>query len=289
MCYVLCVMQLFLDSGDPSHTKEIINIFDHLEGQTTNPSLITKNPKAEEKFARGEKFTSAEISDFYKKIIKEISELIPQKSVSIEVYVDEITSAEDIVSQAEEMYAWIPYAHIKVPITKNGLEAAEVLTKKGIRLNMTLCFSQEQAAAVYAATRGAKIGDVFVSPFIGRLDDRGENGMDLIANIVEMYARSDGHVQVLSASLRTQDHLLDLFRVKSDLATVPFEVLKEWIEKGQITPKDEYIKKDLNLTSIEYQEIDLSKNWQDFNIQHDLTDTGLAKFVEDWNKLISND
>ena len=281
-------MNLFLDSGDPNHTKEIISIFDNLEGQTTNPSLIVKNPAAKEKIARGEKFTKTEIADFYQNVIQEIAELIPQKSVSVEVYVDAQTSVEDIVTQAEDMYAWIPYTHIKVPITKNGLAAAEILTQKGIRLNMTLCFSQEQAAAVYTATRGAKPGDVFVSPFIGRLDDKGENGMDLIANIVKMYAQGDKHVQVLSASLRTQDHLLDLFRVKSDLATVPFGVLKEWIENGQTIPTDEYTKKNKNLTSINYQDLDLNKNWQNFNIQHDLTDTGLTQFVEDWNKLVAD-
>jgi len=279
-------MKIFLDSGDPSDTREIINIFNHLEGQTTNPSLITKHPKAKEKFARGEKFTNAEISDFYKKIIEEISGLVPQKSVSIEVYVDSATSVEDIVAQAQDMFTWIPYAHIKIPITKNGLAAAKILSQKGIRLNMTLCFSQEQAAAVYAATKGAKVGDVFVSPFVGRIDDKGENGIDLIANIMKMYAQGDGHVEVLSASLRTQEHLLDLFRVKSDLATVPFKILKEWVEKGQIIPNDSYIQKNENLSSIPYQELDLNKDWKEFNIQHDLTDTGLARFVEDWNKLI---
>ena len=286
MQYVLHIMKIFLDSGDPSDTREIINIFNHLEGQTTNPSLITKHPKAKEKFARGEKFTNAEISDFYKKIIEEISGLVPQKSVSIEVYVDSATSVEDIVAQAQDMFTWIPYAHIKIPITKNGLAAAKILSQKGIRLNMTLCFSQEQAAAVYAATKGAKVGDVFVSPFVGRIDDKGENGIDLIANIMKMYAQGDGHVEVLSASLRTQEHLLDLFRVKSDLATVPFKILKEWVEKGQIIPNDSYIQKNENLSSIPYQELDLNKDWKEFNIQHDLTDTGLARFVEDWNKLI---
>ncbi len=105
---------------------------------------------------------------------------------------------------------------------------------------MTLCFSQAQAAAVYAATRGAKKGEVFVSPFIGRLDDRGENGMDLIANILKMYGKGDGHVEVLTASVRTLDHLLCAIKLGSDIITAPLAVLKEWKEKGLPMPKDDY-------------------------------------------------
>ena len=87
------------------------------------------------------------------------------------------------------MFGWIPNAHVKFPTSAEGLKAAEKAIGLGLRVNMTLCFSQAQAAAVYAATRGARKGQVFVSPFIGRLDDRGENGMDLIANILRMYAK----------------------------------------------------------------------------------------------------
>ena len=93
--------------------------------------------------------------------------------------------AEDMLPQGREMFSWIPNAHIKFPTSHEGLKAADQAVQEGLRVNLTLCFSQEQAAAVYAATKGAKKGDVFVSPFIGRLDDRGENGMDLIANITQ--------------------------------------------------------------------------------------------------------
>src|SRR3989344_4842731 len=102
--------------------------------------------------------------------------------------------------QGKEMFSWIPNAHVKYPTTKAGLEAAHRSIQEGMRVNMTLVFTQEQAAAVYAATKGAKRGDVFVSPFIGRLDDRGENGMDLIKNIIKMYRGGDGHVLILGAS-----------------------------------------------------------------------------------------
>jgi len=89
--------------------------------------------------------------------------------------------------------------------------------EKGIRVNVTLCFSQDQAAAVYAATRNAK-EPVYVSPFIGRLDDRGENGMDVIRNILKMYQAGDHHVHVLAASIRHLDHLLGSFALHAELA-----------------------------------------------------------------------
>lgn len=279
-------MKIFLDSGDPSETKEILNLLGQIDGQTTNPTLITRNPEAKARIERGDKFSQKEVMDFYKKIVTEISNLIPNGSVSIEVYVDANTSVEQIVKQAENMYKWIPNAHIKIPITKNGLEAAELLTKKGIRLNLTLCFTQTQAAAVYSATRGAKPGDVFISPFLGRWDDKGFNGIDLVINILKMYAKGDGHVQILSASLRNLDHLLDTFKIKSDLATVPYKILKEWIEAGKNIPNEKYINKNQDLKKIPYQELDLNKNWQKFDIQHELTDIGLSRFVEDWNNII---
>src|SRR5208337_2698352 len=121
---------------------------------------------------------------------------------------DSATKAEAMLEQGREMFGWIPNGHIKFPTSAEGLKAASLALKEGLRVNMTLCFSQAQAAAVYAATRGARKGDVFVSPFIGRLDDRGENGMDLIAHIIRMYGKGDGHVEVLTASVRKIDHLL---------------------------------------------------------------------------------
>ncbi len=96
---------------------------------------------------------------------------------------------------------------------------------------MTLCFSQAQAAAVYAATRESK-EPVYVSPFVGRLDDQGEDGMDLVKNIKKMYERSDGHVHVLAASIRTINHLLCFFFLGAELATVASKVLQEWTAAG---------------------------------------------------------
>ncbi len=213
------------------------------------------------------------------------SALIPQGSVSIEVYADVETKAEAMLTQAREFYKWITNAHIKFPTTTEGLKAAEAAVKEGMKVNMTLVFSQEQAAAVYAATKGAKKGDVFLSPFIGRLDDRGERGMDLIANIIKMYQSSDGHVEVLTASVRSIEHFLEAIRLGSDIITAPFKILKDWAESGLKMP-DENFNYQTNLKPIPYQQIDFTKPWQEYNIHHDLTDKGIAKFSEDWNSLI---
>src|SRR4030042_407100 len=189
--------RIFVDGGDPGETREIIRLMGFLDGQTTNPTLISKNPEARKKLENGEKFSKEEILDFYRNVVKEISGLIPQGSISIEVYAVSSTKADEMLKQGREMFSWIPNGHIKFPSAREGLKAAEKAVKEGMRINMTLCFTQQQAAAVYAATQGAKRGDVFVSPFIGRLDDREEKGMDLIAHILKMYQRGDGHEEVL--------------------------------------------------------------------------------------------
>jgi transaldolase len=147
--------------------------------------------------------------------------------VSIEVFADLDSRAEEMLAQGQEMFTWIPNAYVKYPCTHEGLRAAEMSVPKSSRVNMTLCFSQEQAAAVYAATRGSK-EPVYVSPFAGRLDDQGEDGMDLVRNIKKMYERSDRHVHVLAASIRTINHLLCSFLLGAELATVPSKVLQEW-------------------------------------------------------------
>ncbi|MBU1322490.1 transaldolase, partial [Patescibacteria group bacterium] len=243
--------KIFLDSGDPQETKEALKLLGRLDGQTTNPSLIAKNP-----LAQGKKFTTKEVYSFYRKVVEEISGLIPKGSVSVEVYADKNTSVEIMVNQAKEMNAWIPNSHIKLPITKNGLETASVLVKQGIRVNMTLCFTQQQAAAVYAATLGAKKGEVFVSPFIGRLDDKGINGLDLVKNCLEMFKAGDGHVEVLAASTRNLYHHLTCLEMGADIITSPLAILKQWQEIKPIT----------------YEKIELDKPWQEQNISHELTD-----------------
>ncbi len=278
--------KIFLDGGDPGETKEIIRILGFLDGQTTNPTLISKNPEARMRLERGEKFAPGEILNFYKQVVTEISSLIPQGSVSVEVYADLSTESEAMLKQGEEMFSWIPNAHIKFPTSTEGLKTAEHAVKAGLRVNMTLCFTQEQAAAVYAATRGAKKGDVFVSPFIGRLDDRDENGMDLIANILGMYRDGDGHVEVLTASVRNFDHLQYAIKLGSDIITAPFKILKEWGEKGLPVPGDDYRYDQHGLKEIPYKKLGLDKKWEEYDISHELTVKGMERFSADWNALI---
>ena len=278
--------KIFLDSGDPAQTKSILELLGFLDGQTTNPTLVSKNPYAKERFDKGDKFTEAEIIDFYKKVVTEISDLIPGGSVSIEVHAERNTTAEDMLSQGRKMFAWIPNAHIKYPTTADGLKAAAQSVKEGIRVNMTLCFSQEQAAAVYAATAGASKSSVFVSPFVGRLDDIGQNGMDLVANCVKMYKNGDSHVEVLSASVRSREHFMRSLALEADIITAPFSVLEAWGKAGMPLPGPDYEYDAGSLKAIPYQELDLNQPWESFNIHHDLTDKGIDNFSSDWNALI---
>lgn len=278
--------KIFLDSGDPAETKAILTLLGFLDGQTTNPTLVAKNPYARGRFENGEKFTKKEIFDFYKKVVTEISLLIPNGSVSIEVYADAMTTADAMFAQGQAMFTWIPNAHIKYPILPAGLSAAEKSVKNGMRVNMTLCFTEEQAAAVYVATKGAKVGDVFVSPFIGRLDDKGENGMSLIKNILRMYNGGDGHVEVLSASVRTMAHFMQSIALGVDIITAPFAVLTEWGKAGMPLPGVDFKYDSSTMKDIPYQEIDLSKPWTDYDSMHELTDKGVERFASDWNSLI---
>jgi transaldolase len=278
--------RIFLDGGDPDETRDILKSIGFLDGQTTNPTLISKNPEAKRRLEAGRKFSEAEILGFYKDVVGTISSIIPQGSISVEVYADPSSPADGMLRQGREMFAWIPNAHIKFPTSHEGLVAAGRAVKEGIRVNMTLCFSQEQVAAVYGATKGANRGSVFVSPFIGRLDDRGENGMDLIAHIVEMFKKGDGHVEVLTASVRSLDHLLYALRLGSDIITAPYAILKEWGSKGMPMPGSDYRYDAKGLKPMPFREIDLSKPWQDYDIAHDLTVKGMEWFSQDWNSLI---
>lgn len=278
--------RIFLDGGDPNETKEIIELLGFLDGQTTNPTLIAKNPDAKTKLERGEKFSQREVYDFYKKVVSEISPLVPDGSVSIEVYVDPSTPKEAICKQAKEMFTWIPNAHIKFPITEFGLACAGDAIQNGMRVNMTLCFSEAQAAAVHAATVGGKKGDVFLSPFIGRLDDIDQNGMDLIENALRLYKEQNSHVEVLAASIRTFDHFMKCLQLEVDIITAPAKILREWAEKGMPIPDASFEYKTEGLAAMEYETFDLVEPVERFDIKHDLTDKGIGKFASDWNNLI---
>lgn len=283
-------IKILVDGGDPDETIHMKTVIGFVDGQTTNPSLIAKNPEVQQLIAAGHKLDAKEEKEEYKKIVQRISPLVGDAGVSIEVFADLDTTAEEMLTQGREMFGWIPNAYIKYPCTHEGLRAVEASVRDGIRVNVTLCFSQQQAAAVYSASRGTK-EPVYVSPFIGRLDDLGENGMDVIANIKRMYKSGDGHVQVLAASIRNMEHLLYSMALNAELATVPAKVLLEWAQRSKPIPGNEYLYRPVGpkgevLKPIQYEELDLNRRWEEFDIDHPLTTKGIQKFVADYKSTL---
>jgi len=282
--------KVLVDGGDPEETVRVKNILGYVDGQTTNPTLIAKNPEVRKLLSSGQKFTSQGELDEYKKIVQTISPLVGNAGVSIEVYADFDTTAEQMLAQGREMFSWIPNAYIKYPCTHEGLRAAQISVNEAIRVNITLCFSQDQAAAVYAATKGSK-EPVYVSPFLGRLDDRGENGMDLARNIKTMYEGGDGHVHVLAASIRNLRHLLGSFALKVELATAPCKVWEEWAAASFPVPGADFVYQGTDsagnqLKHIPYKRMDLDQAWESFDIRHDLTAKGIRQFVADYENTL---
>ena len=271
--------KLFLDSGNPLETKQTLDYGFQLHGQTTNPSLVAKSPSFQERAAQGG-ITMDELFSMYKETVLKIAEYLPNGSISVEVYAGADSDADDLVSQARMMLRWLPNPHIKLPITAAGLAAANILVADGVNVNMTLCFTQEQAIAVHQATLGAKPGQVYVSPFIGRLDDKGERGMDLIKNILQHYKNVESHVEVLAASIRSVEHVEQTIALGTDIMTVPFKIF-DAIQEGNAASAEP-----AELAPIPFTEIDYNASWTELNIQHDLTDTGLAKFKKDWDDLL---
>jgi len=282
--------KILVDGGDPEETLRVKKLLGFVDGQTTNPTLIAKNPEIQRRIASGQTLTAQEEKNEYRKIVQAISPLIGDGGVSIEVFADLDTSAEDMLAQGQEMFPWIRNAYIKYPCTREGLRAAEISVRQRIRVNMTLCFSQEQAAAVYAATKGSQ-EPVYVSPFVGRLDDLGENGIDLVKNIKTMYRNGDGHVHVLSASIRHLDHLLASFALDTELVTVPAKVIEKWAAANFPMPDQNFSYKAVggngqSLKSMPYKELDLDLTWQSFDIAHELTTKGIQKFVADYRSTL---
>ncbi len=281
--------KIFLDSGSAEHTRRALEMIGFLDGQTTNPTYFVKsNPAVLERLERGEKFTKDELWGAYKKLAQEISALVPADgSVSIEVYADKESAAQDLVDQAHELKDWISNAHIKLPIIPAGLEAAEQLVQEGIRVNMTLCFAQSQAAAVHAATRGAAPGQVLVSPFVSRLDKKGVDGFSLLQNIKKMFDAEGGHVSILAASIHDVFDIAHVIEEKMDIITIPFDDVRPWVDAGMPRSTEGLEPKDVSgLTPLTYEELDLSADWRSFDISHELTDVGLQRFSNDWNEIL---
>jgi transaldolase len=213
----LKLMQIFLDTANIEQIRQGARL-GVVSGVTTNPSLMYKEGLAD-----------------YEAAVKTICSIIPGP-VSVEVTAED---AGGMLQQARKMAGWAPNVVIKIPSTLAGLEATSALSKEGIKVNFTLCFSLNQALLA------ARAGAAFVSPFIGRLDDIGHDGMELVRDIVNVYKTYDFSTQVIAASIRHTQHCVSAAKVGAHIATVPYGVLMQMI-------------------------------------QHPLTDTGVARFLADW-------
>jgi transaldolase len=210
-------MKFFIDSAEIAEIKELSS-YGLLDGVTTNPSLIAKSGR-----------------DFIE-VIKEICSIV-EGPVSAEVA---STNYEGMVREGEILAKLAKNVCIKLPLTMDGLKACKYFSDQGIKTNVTLCFSAAQAILA------AKAGATYVSPFVGRLDDIGQDGMELIAEICDIYSNyPDFKTEVLVASIRNPIHITSAARMGADVATIPAKVLKQLVS-------------------------------------HPLTSSGLETFIKDW-------
>jgi transaldolase len=211
-------MQFFLDTAEIKEIETGLQ-WGMVDGITTNPSLIAKAGKP------------------YLPTVQEIAKLVPGP-VSGEVLA---TEYDEIMSQGHRLAGLADNVVVKVPLTPDGLRAVAALKKEGIRTNVTLCFSATQALLA------AKAGAAYISPFVGRLDDIAEEGMELIEQIVTIYGNYEFDTKVLVASVRHPIHIVQAGMLGADVATIPFKVLEQLYK-------------------------------------HPLTDIGLDRFTSDWKK-----
>ena len=209
-------MKLFIDTANVAHIKEA-NDWGVICGVTTNPSLIAKEGR-----------------DFYE-VVKEITSIV-DGPISAEVISED---AAGMVEEARPLAALHRNIVIKIPMTLEGLKATKALTAEGIKTNVTLVFSASQALLA------ARAGATFVSPFLGRLDDIGMDGMNLILEIIDIYKRHEIFTEIIAASIRHPIHAIQAARLGAHIATVPYATL-----------------------------IQMS--------QHPLTDSGVERFLKDW-------
>ncbi len=212
-------MKFFIDTADVGEIRKALDM-GLCDGVTTNPSLVAKTGRA------------------FDDVLREIVGIV-KGPVSAEVTA---VDSEGMLKEARYYAKFADNVVVKIPLIVEGLKAVKTLTAEGVRTNVTLCFSPNQALLA------AKAGATYVSPFVGRLDDISEDGMALIAQILEIYRNYDFDTQVLVASVRNPLHVVQAARMGADVATIPFSVL------GQLA-------------------------------HHPLTDAGLKKFLSDWEKV----
>ncbi|RCK71918.1 MAG: Transaldolase [Ignavibacteriae bacterium] len=215
-------MKIFIDTANVQEIREA-NSMGLIDGVTTNPSLVAKEKRE------------------FKELIKEICSIV-NGPISAEVI---SLDYEGMMREARELAKIHDNIVVKVPLTKEGLQATRSLKAEGIRTNVTLCFSPNQALLA------AKAGAYFVSPFVGRIDDISNEGMDLISQIVTIYRNYGFETQVLVASVRNPMHVVEAALMGADAATIPYTVLMQLIK-------------------------------------HPLTDIGIERFLSDWKKLQDN-
>ncbi|WMT87779.1 fructose-6-phosphate aldolase [Pelagibacterium sp. 26DY04] len=192
-------MKFFVDTADINEIRELHDA-GLLDGVTTNPSLVAKSGR-----------------DF-KEVVKEICDLLPGLPVSAEVAA---TDYDGMMAEADVLSKIADNVVIKVPLTLAGLKACKTLSDRGIKTNVTLCFSANQALLA------AKVGATYISPFLGRLDDINLDGMQLIQDIRVIYDNYDFSTQILAASIRSANHVSDAALAGADVATIPPAVLKK--------------------------------------------------------------
>ena len=179
----------------------------------------------------------------------------------------------------------IDNAYIKYPCTGEGIRAAQMSVASGMRVNMILCFSQAQAAAVYSATKGTA-SPVYVSPFIGHLDGIGKPGIDLVKNIQRMFLQGDGHVLLLAASIRSLEHLVHCLSIDVDMVTVPSSILSQWaIANFPVVGPP--IMHTWSGDLIPYETVDLEQPWESFDLSHALTTQGIERFAHDYEQALA--
>lgn len=192
-------MKLFVDTADVNEIKEAQS-WGILDGVTTNPSLIAKQGV-----------------DFKSRIL-EICDIVPQGAISAETVQP---LAEDMIKEARDISTWHPNVYVKIPMTIEGMKALKVVSAEGIKTNITLVFSVNQA--LIAAKNGAN----FVSVFVGRVDDIDTRGMDTVAACVDMFATYGYESEVLVASIRSPLHVSEAAEAGADICTIPFKIMKE--------------------------------------------------------------